>query len=67
MANADGVKMRREDDGDRIGCPPGDLGLGDEFEKMTSTFIRTSSAAASCSCSAVSDHRNSMTRLLPST
>jgi len=28
MANADGVEMRREDDGDRIGCPSGHLGLG---------------------------------------
>src|SRR5262245_66322295 len=39
----------------------------EEVAKITSTFKRTNSAAASCSCSTVSALRNSMTRFLPST
>ena len=39
----------------------------EEVAKMISTFMRASSAAASCICSTVPDHRNSMTRFLPST
>src|SRR2546422_5529297 len=39
----------------------------DEDAKMTSTFMRASSATASCICSTVPDLRNSMTRFLPST
>jgi hypothetical protein len=35
--------------------------------RMTSTFMRASSAAASRNCSTVRGHRNSMTRFLPST
>src|SRR4029453_3457668 len=39
----------------------------EDSAKITSTFMRTNSAAASCSCSTVSAQRNSMTRFLPST
>ena len=38
----------------------------EEGAKIMSTFTRTNSAAASCSCSTVTARRNSMVRFLPS-
>ena len=49
-----------------VACRAGSTSV-EEIAKMTSTFMRTSSAASSGSWSTVSAQRNSMTMFLPST
>jgi hypothetical protein len=65
VPKADGIGMVAEYDGDRLGCLSGGT-MVEEGATITSTFMRTRSAARSRSWSSLSAQRNSMAIFLPS-